>query len=511
MHRLAAHGVSGSGQALPYQGQIQAAFGRHDVSGITAHVGGQAAEATTAMGAEGYAVGEHVAFAGKPDLHTAAHEATHCLQQQGGVALKGGVGQTGDSYEKHADAVADAVVAGRSAEGLLDRGLAGGASSGTAVQLKPKDKDKDKDAQPKEKHEPTKDEHRGKQESEGDAGYELRMAVLKSAEGWAAGGKDYITQLEIDSTRVGNATFKVGETKDGQPMHMVIDGQRPPMKNYTTCIEFSGKTMVDAMRELHAGNSAEQKALLAQLHRAKRMFDKEKQLHATAAAFHKQMNGWLGKSLARATKSLEEAQKGVDELKQEPGEAPEDAAGKRAEKRRKILLKHKERYLRQIGKHFNKAQELFNSAKAKVQAALSEAEQVKEDNTAMTRVTPPLGDERPLPGEYVYLAQPPKKTKYGVGEDTQVPLAPGAFLHICIMQSVEKVDEDLELWHTIDGGKTKAEKKQRYVQPKTGLMYYQHPDTKGGRASFQVGGWSDSGAMAAGASEEAAAKKTTKK
>jgi hypothetical protein len=82
------------------------------------------------MGAEAYATGDHVAFAGAPSLHTAAHEAAHVVQQRGGVQLKGGVGETGDAYEQHADQVADAVVAGRSAEDLLDavggRGTGGG-------------------------------------------------------------------------------------------------------------------------------------------------------------------------------------------------------------------------------------------------------------------------------------------------------------------------------------------------------------------------------------------------
>ena len=40
----------------------------------------------------------------------------------------GGVGEEGDPYEQHADAVADAVVQGRSAEGLLDQ--FGGARTG---------------------------------------------------------------------------------------------------------------------------------------------------------------------------------------------------------------------------------------------------------------------------------------------------------------------------------------------------------------------------------------------
>jgi hypothetical protein len=56
------------------------------------------------------------------------------VQQRGGVQLKGGVGEADDAYERNADAVADRVVAGRSAEDLLDGGSAGGGVA--AVQRK---------------------------------------------------------------------------------------------------------------------------------------------------------------------------------------------------------------------------------------------------------------------------------------------------------------------------------------------------------------------------------------
>jgi hypothetical protein len=119
VHQIATGGVSGAGGALPHLNRIQFAFGEHDVTGVSAHVGGAAAEANAAMGSKAYATGNRVAFASSPDLHTAAHEAAHVVQQRAGVDLPGGVGQVGDRYEKHADAVADAVVAGRSAERLL--------------------------------------------------------------------------------------------------------------------------------------------------------------------------------------------------------------------------------------------------------------------------------------------------------------------------------------------------------------------------------------------------------
>lgn len=132
VHAAAAHGIQGSGGALPHLDSIQQSFGRHDVSAVQAHVGGPASTASRAMGAEAYATGNHVAFDGAPSLHTAAHEAAHVVQQRGGVQLKGGVGQVGDVYERHADAVADKVVAGESAEPLLDQHAGDG--GGAAVQ-----------------------------------------------------------------------------------------------------------------------------------------------------------------------------------------------------------------------------------------------------------------------------------------------------------------------------------------------------------------------------------------
>ncbi|MCA9517484.1 MAG: DUF4157 domain-containing protein, partial [Myxococcales bacterium] len=134
VHAAAAQGIASGGGALPHVGAIQQAFGKHDVSGVQAHTGSAAAAANDAMGANAYATGNHVAFKGAPDLHTAAHEAAHVVQQRGGVALDGGVGKVGDSYEQHADAVADKVVKGESAEGLLD--AMGGGGAGGSVQQK---------------------------------------------------------------------------------------------------------------------------------------------------------------------------------------------------------------------------------------------------------------------------------------------------------------------------------------------------------------------------------------
>jgi hypothetical protein len=150
VHDLAAQGTQGAGDALPHLDKIQAAFGSHDVTGVKAQVGGPAKDACAGMGAEAYASGNTVAFSGSPTLHTAAHEAAHVVQQRAGVSLKGGVGKAGDPYEQHADAVADLVVQGKSAEGLLGT-MAGGGQTG-GVQRK------ESKSEPKSESVPTKNE-----------------------------------------------------------------------------------------------------------------------------------------------------------------------------------------------------------------------------------------------------------------------------------------------------------------------------------------------------------------
>ncbi|HEX3476968.1 MAG TPA: DUF4157 domain-containing protein, partial [Kofleriaceae bacterium] len=82
MQTRALEGIAGSGQPLPYRAQIQALFGRHEVSGVTAHIGGEAKRAADDIGADAYATGDHIAFSRSPDLHTAAHEAAHVVQQR---------------------------------------------------------------------------------------------------------------------------------------------------------------------------------------------------------------------------------------------------------------------------------------------------------------------------------------------------------------------------------------------------------------------------------------------
>lgn len=135
VHQAAAHGLSGGGGKLPHLDAIQRSFGAHDVSSVRAHTDDKASAGARAMGAEAFASGSAVAFDGQPGLHTAAHEAAHIVQQRAGVSLSGGVGRSGDRYEQNADAVADAVVQGKSAEPLLSQTV-GSASGGQATQHK---------------------------------------------------------------------------------------------------------------------------------------------------------------------------------------------------------------------------------------------------------------------------------------------------------------------------------------------------------------------------------------
>ncbi|CAN5841749.1 hypothetical protein BH11MYX2_BH11MYX2_10200 [soil metagenome] len=141
VHEAAQEGISGSSGSLPFLDQIQRWFGEHDISDVRAHTDSSAAKGAKRMSAEAYATGNRVVFGGAPNLHTAAHEAAHVVQQRANLQLNGGVGKAGDRFEKHADAVADRVVRGQSAQDLLDVFAPRTArASSTAVQLKPDDK-----------------------------------------------------------------------------------------------------------------------------------------------------------------------------------------------------------------------------------------------------------------------------------------------------------------------------------------------------------------------------------
>jgi hypothetical protein len=133
LRRRAARGADTSGGPLPHLDTIQRSFGKHDISDVRAHRGADARRAADDLGADAYAYGDDVVFGLSDDLYTAAHEAAHVVQQRAGVVdVDGGVGKAGDSYERHADAVADAVLGGRSAEPVLDSMVGSSRAASTA-------------------------------------------------------------------------------------------------------------------------------------------------------------------------------------------------------------------------------------------------------------------------------------------------------------------------------------------------------------------------------------------
>lgn len=121
IRRAARQGTQTPPTTYPFLKEIQQSFGRHDVSQVRAHLGPAATQSAESMRASAFASGKHVVFAGTPVLYTAAHEAAHIIQQRNGVQLADGIGKPEDAYERHADAVAQRVAAGQSAEGLLDQ------------------------------------------------------------------------------------------------------------------------------------------------------------------------------------------------------------------------------------------------------------------------------------------------------------------------------------------------------------------------------------------------------
>lgn len=108
-----ASAVAGASESLPWFDRLQRAFGRHDLTGVRTTRNDVPLE----LRASAVTFGDRIAFGARPSLWLAAHEAAHVIQQRRGVEA---AAQGRDSrYEHHADAVADAVVAGLPAEALL--------------------------------------------------------------------------------------------------------------------------------------------------------------------------------------------------------------------------------------------------------------------------------------------------------------------------------------------------------------------------------------------------------
>lgn len=135
---VAREAMAGPGVALPFREVIQRSFGRHDLGEVAAHLDARGNWGTRQLGAEAFAMGDQVAFASRPDLHTAAHEAAHVIQQRSGISLPGRLSRIGDVHEQNAEAVAERVASGRSSEDLLAPYGPTEAHSPTAVNVQAK-------------------------------------------------------------------------------------------------------------------------------------------------------------------------------------------------------------------------------------------------------------------------------------------------------------------------------------------------------------------------------------
>jgi GH24 family phage-related lysozyme (muramidase) len=101
------------------RGSMERRFG-HDFSRVRIHADAKAGTSARAVGAEAFAVGQHIVFAGDryapatpSGAALLAHELTHVLQQSAyGGAGELRLGDAGDAHEREADALARQVMAG---------------------------------------------------------------------------------------------------------------------------------------------------------------------------------------------------------------------------------------------------------------------------------------------------------------------------------------------------------------------------------------------------------------
>jgi hypothetical protein len=125
-----AEATTGSGGALPFQEEMEKAFGE-DFSSVSVHFG--AGEQLGSMGASAAAVGDTIAFAdANPDKETVAHELTHVVQARHGEGDDGPQAMSSGVSSPNSSAEREAVTVGRQvAGGASDVSV--GASQGSGV------------------------------------------------------------------------------------------------------------------------------------------------------------------------------------------------------------------------------------------------------------------------------------------------------------------------------------------------------------------------------------------
>ena len=513
------HGDQSGGGALPHLDAVQRSFGRHDASGIVAFVGGRAADVAGRLGAEAYAVGETVGFRTSPSLHTAAHEAAHVMQQRAGVSLKGGQGERDDVYEQHANRVADAVVAGRSVEALLDQGPSGGgARTGPAVQKKAA---AEKPAAQTYDATADHDVQAAEGDSEGDA---LRKAVLAAARRRLTEKTEVVSQEAIEDKRKGNVTLKL---LPGISIKLPLD---KPMKNFTTCIEFAGQTYRDGAKATGA-DAKETAALSRGLPTFMLLFNKEVELNLMLESFQKTINQWQAPSAEevpadpkkmkvldklRFDKARHEAKKlGLEATLPSAEESRGlDARGKAELAATRGGIQAEKTAIGQIDAAITAIEKQVAQFRAKIEKATADAATISGLNQAYMRASEhiPAG-KRPRLGEYVLTGAAGSQPYFAGGRtENTVTLREGMFKHIAVFNGMgdgQGLPEGgaWEAWKTIDGGGIEPKSNQIYVkvQPPYSVQH-QAPDPNAPWESpSKLLGWVDADKLAALAKNDEAA------
>jgi prefoldin subunit 5 len=440
-------------------------------------VGAAAGRASAALGAEAYTTGHRVAFASVPSLHTAAHEFAHVVQQRAGVALKGGMGEKGDVYERHADEVAKAVVGGRSAEPLLDRcpPAGGPPAEGVLQRQTPGEAAQHSASEPAVEPALT-------------PGDRARKAILEAAERRLAEKTTIVSEAKIQDIREGMVRFKLGVTPEGEAIELRLP-LNTPVKNFTTCIEFAGQSFGDAAKVMGKGpgDAARIARLLPNL---LKIFNEETQLNAQIEAFQKAVRNFdapIAKVEARRT-TFEDKAKELEESK---------TGDKARDKAIDLQIRGQSQAIRQLDAAIAKMEREQQKFRAKVGRLESDRAVLDAQDDALVRAEPGLPNGRPKPGELILLGAGAAQA-YGVSTATRVSLAKGSFKHIAVFRSLEdapspkdKPNEKWEKWSTIDGGGTAARATQFYLRLSDLRVQFAEPDKPWASSTTALIGWID--------------------
>jgi uncharacterized protein DUF4157 len=304
-------------------------------------------------------------------------------------------------------------------------------------------------------------------------GARIREANRAAAESWlqkAEHGEGFIDQATIDDIHNGVVTFHVAGVPIRFPLMVsmsypeIVGAKRPsriphvewkqrqtplvptfplrtPNPSFTTCIEFAGRTLRDAATAEHQGNPAAVLRLARLLPEILKIIFNETDLHRTA--------GLLNHNLKRLD---------ADPRVREAEEAAAQSPTAQVREQLKIIKEQREKIQGEITKTAEQLDELD-----------------KHDD-AWIKPEAGLRGGRPQPGDFVLLGQATTGSFAVPGTATEVPLAAGAFQHICVLLKIEDVDAGrVEKWRTADGGGVTAEPNEYYVRLSDLLVFRQPP------------------------------------